>query len=341
MIATTSFKPSDHGYHFKNGSFHFTVLGFSCSVLCGGMSYSALDYFLMDMDIPDTTVTPPEGSPLFNHLYDRQRDAHMNTIPRFISAWGSNPGTGAKVDPVNNSSRGDEFYKVMAENQKGVPAVLCLIGTKAFKGHHVMAIKSQDGPAQQLQLYDSNYPDRDDIYLTPLNYAPLWRHSDGSMWRGYFVDDGYRPQYPPINTGEGSWKLCAKCSSLYQSAMGPGKCAAGGVHQTFTKMEYYLPKNGQRGESGWTQCNKCKECVWVGDGRKGVCPAGGNHDFPAFKNYVLPINGGKGEPYWFWCSFCSSLYYQRPNTNAGRCPAGGAHYTVSKAFYCIPGEIKA
>lgn len=342
MLSKSSFTPSEHGYHFANGTFHFTVLGFDCSVLCGGMSYSALDYYLMDMDIPTSTFRPFEGSRLFMYLYNRQRDAHMNTIPSFISAWGSGPSKngGVETDPVNSLSRGDRFNKIVEQLATDVPVVLCLIGTKFAKGHHVLAVAAFDTSPQQIQLYDSNYPDRDDIFLTAMSNKPLWRHTDGSLWRGFFIDDGYRATYPPINTGEGSWKLCAKCSSLYHSASGPGPCAAGGVHATFTKMEYSLPTHGSRGESGWSHCSKCKELVWIGDGRRGVCPQGGNHEVDVMKNYVLPMNGGKGEPYWFWCSFCSSLYYQKPNTNAGCCPTGGGHMTTSKAFYCIPGEIK-
>ena len=48
------FNPRIHGLPYRNGSFSFKLGPANLSVLCGGISYTALDYF-------DTGIRPPES----------------------------------------------------------------------------------------------------------------------------------------------------------------------------------------------------------------------------------------------------------------------------------------
>ena len=51
------------------------------------MIYVALDYFNAGMSIPNWVSVPVEGEVLHARIYDRQVDAHFNTVPTFLDRW--------------------------------------------------------------------------------------------------------------------------------------------------------------------------------------------------------------------------------------------------------------
>jgi len=76
----SAFDPKVHGFHFVNdfpdGYWQFGVLKFETRGLCGGMSFTALDYFFANKSEPATTSTPPVASdPVAKFINSRQQES--------------------------------------------------------------------------------------------------------------------------------------------------------------------------------------------------------------------------------------------------------------------------
>lgn len=74
---STCFLPSKHGWNFGNSydkaiKFIGIKLGTVGAGFCGGMVFSAFDYYNKNEAIPERTDIPKEGDSLFKHLYNRQ-----------------------------------------------------------------------------------------------------------------------------------------------------------------------------------------------------------------------------------------------------------------------------
>ena len=74
----TTFVPSKHGFHFRNGlsiapKFPRPIL--PKFGVCGGMCWSALDRYFDGETAPDATTVPLPGSALYEELFWRQMDS--------------------------------------------------------------------------------------------------------------------------------------------------------------------------------------------------------------------------------------------------------------------------
>lgn len=88
-------------------------------------------------------------------------------------------------------------------------------------------------------------------------------------------------------------------------------------------------------QTGWRCCARCKGVFFaLNAGTRGRCPAGGEHDDSGSLAYSIEHRSGAlgaapGEglqPTWRWCSSCQGLFFGgNAATQAGQCPAGGAH----------------
>src|SRR5262245_58981745 len=81
------FDPVRHGFQFSNEYIQWKSWPWSGTQLCGGMAYAALDYYYDRLGIPADTKAPAIGTPLHTYIFERQKDAHLNTIPRFSGYW--------------------------------------------------------------------------------------------------------------------------------------------------------------------------------------------------------------------------------------------------------------
>jgi hypothetical protein len=136
-----------------------------------------------------------------------------------------------------------------------------------------------------------------------------------------------------MQTGVGSWRLCAKCACIYSNAVDQGTCPAGGPHRTFTSTEYLLPAGSGSGQGGWHNCAKCN-CLFA-DGGGLTCSKGGTHSSAGYE-YFLPVSSSAGQSDWRCCVFCSCLFYQPPGKNGGICPARAEHDKAQSRNYSIP-----
>lgn len=178
-----AFLPSAHGFKFVNHfpgyapPFDGAKLGSLPGVpdyygLCGGMCFSAADYFTAGKAIPSTTSPPLKNSPLYDSLFERQVDSFGVaglTVSTFL-AWMALPD-----DTLigTQASTFDEIEEVLARLKKGKLAVLGLViastpqGGMVWENHQVLAYGTEkvSPSVLKLRIYDPNYPGRDDCYI--------------------------------------------------------------------------------------------------------------------------------------------------------------------------------
>lgn len=222
----TRFNPSVHGFKFAN---NFTVqtriAGFngpSFGGLCGGMVYSALDYFYANRTIPQQNYIPAEGMPLQSYIWQRQQNSAIPNADKWAEyglnpfgarnreffTWGIQFGSGRLGELMSKIDRGDP-----------VPLGLQLCGGDCGcpggcpGSHQVLAIGYQLGRYNGDQtnniedvsifVYDPNYPNRT-LTLKPQVAGAMYLYSEegGNRWRAYFTDMKYSKSTPPniLNT---------------------------------------------------------------------------------------------------------------------------------------------
>src|SRR5262245_53695331 len=123
----TGFDTKRHGFRFQNGKFKFTyAVIIPCDVLCGGMCYAALDYYNYQLAVPEESDPPAEGTPLFNYLYDRQKTAHLSTLPGSYASNLFNRPSAGETDPCTQETL-DKTWPALTQRLRKGPAVLFLI----------------------------------------------------------------------------------------------------------------------------------------------------------------------------------------------------------------------
>ena len=89
----THFIPAVDGFNFQNTFQNDVVpaLDIRTSGLCGGMSYTSLDYFFKGIPIPNQNYRPANRTVLQSYLYGRQ----VTSLEENLDKWaevGFNPG---------------------------------------------------------------------------------------------------------------------------------------------------------------------------------------------------------------------------------------------------------
>jgi len=103
----------------------------------------------------------------------------------------------------------------------------------------------------------------------------------------------------PSDPGQHFWRWCHKCSGLFYSGHGAGKCPALGEHDGSGSADYSLMQNVGTFQNNWRWCNKCQGLFFAGHGA-GVCPATGGHALPeqtGSGDYSVPTRQEIAEPH--------------------------------------------
>jgi hypothetical protein len=315
MIAS-KFDPLKHGLPYTNGTFNVGTVGWT--VLCGGLSYTALDYFESGIAPPTSRKTPADGNPMVEFLYSRQVTAHYYTWHRFLGAW-----AGAVTQPT---------LADLCSYLSSRPVILCLYGGFGV-GHHVVA-SACDAGKKAIYLYDSNHPGRTSV-LTEVTGG--WLHSESGMeWQGWFMDWGHYTdgaRQPPL-----AFRYCRTCHMLNTESLGvKGGCVSGG-HDNHPDFEYFLPWKSGEGTGGWRVCGRCQGVYRQTVAAAPVCQAGGVH-FPQLKNPTWTelevMTEGPGESGWRRCGTCTSLFWVRNNTDTGTCFTRVPHVVLPLENYVV------
>ena len=203
------FLPSTHGFHFANAWPHGPTLRFgpldprivgvgdAADGLCGGMVYTAADLFLAGVPVPPDREPFANGSPRFKAIVRRQVESlYWLTVP--IRYWLMSSLGGSFGGDRARATLEHEWPKARLELDAGRPVLLGLIRVASWSpwhltmNHQVMAWGyAEDGRGVTLNLYDPNWPDRDDVTIT-LHLDPALRptgltQSTGEPLLGWFV----------------------------------------------------------------------------------------------------------------------------------------------------------
>jgi len=239
----TSFDPRLHGYHFQNGApmppemaigagiagglllgigagaglvFGAGIAaGGSAVGVCGGMSWSALDFFhhvkervpgYDNQSFPNSVLVKgfrpvPGSQTLYDYIWRRQTDSMHANIGGFLLALTQPPNSGAN------------FTRLKSLLDAGQPVPLALPGPTSWvgDGHHVVAYDYWEvGGNRDILIYDPNWPPpfQDRLLRVVANdrvegYAATWNGTHwvasgtAELWRGFWLADGYQPQIPP------------------------------------------------------------------------------------------------------------------------------------------------
>ena len=206
----TSFNAENDGFNFSNAfkeSYAQSIV--QNKGLCGGMSYTALDYHYAGRSIPSQNFRPAPGLALREYIYQRQvASLTGGSLDQWVELF-VNPG----------GSRNNEFYRwglqfgsgrlgeLIDNIDAGRPVPL---GVRSCSGcsrdHQIVAYGyelgayygSLDNTVEDIKIYvyDPNHPDKE-LVLSPSPNERLWRtytadgKRTGSRWRTYFVDEDY------------------------------------------------------------------------------------------------------------------------------------------------------
>jgi hypothetical protein len=335
-----AFDPTTDGYHFSNNDIEWSWAFLKGKNLCGGMIYSALDYWWAGMEIPQTSKTPPEGDPVQVYIVDRQWTAHQNTVfnGRVLDAWEADLFDnlfGADAAKVS----ADQFELLKQFLKAGQPMPVFL--HKPGHAHHTLGFAASDSDFS-FSIYNPNFPDsvsnlraeHNGIRETASFTSGGKSYTVNDLWRGFLVDNRYSYKKPPRLDGESGWRMCYTCRLIYFGGDTAGTCPKGGSHYALSKTNYVLNKNAGHGQSGWKKCWKCLGLYYAGDpSSAGLCPAGGIHNPELKSDYTLPIGGFAGQSNWRRCIYCEGLFWLSGGGIGGMCPAGNRHESDLSKIY--------
>jgi hypothetical protein len=212
MQKMTPFQPSIHGFKFNNNFTNDFIpqLDIRTDGLCGGMSFSALDYYFAKVPVPTQPFRPANGTPLHSWLYDRQ----VNSIVYNLDKWaeiGINPLGARDTEFFNwglSAKPGERIDELRQKIDAGLPVVLGLQGDGKEGNHQIIAIGYDMGRYKgdlgdfkedfKIFVCDPNYPGQIKA-LIPIVAKQVYGYADSSeTWRTYFVDKKYDGKRPPV-----------------------------------------------------------------------------------------------------------------------------------------------
>lgn len=209
----TDFDPAQHGFEFVNDFRNDFIREFDVRTggLCGGMAYTALDYYNAKMPITRQTHRPAVNTRLHDYIYDRQ----VNSLSDNADKWaelGFNP-FGARNGEFFNwglqGFNGGRLQELRAKIDRGQPVPLGLWHYDGHAGgdHQVLAIGYDTGRYGgdlgqhrgdlKIYVYDPNHPGRTKILVPDLQRGGYRYTDEDKLWLTYFVDGKYRARRPP------------------------------------------------------------------------------------------------------------------------------------------------
>lgn len=209
---STGFDPNIHGFRFRNDFQNdvVPVADVRTGGLCGGMSYTALDYFFSHMATPIQDYRPANRTPLQSYIYNREVDSLASNLDKWAEV-GFNPGGARNGEFFNwglQGTNGGRLEELRSFIDRRTPVVIDLQDAGGTGNHQVVAIGYNLGRYQgdlkdfkedlKIFVYDPNYP-KSVRTLIPDVAAQCYRYLEGGAerWRTYFVDKNYHTKTPP------------------------------------------------------------------------------------------------------------------------------------------------
>lgn len=208
----TDFDPNVHGFAFANTFQNDFVreTDWRTSGLCGGMVYTALDFYRTNKPIPRQTYRPAVQTRLHDYIYDRQVNSNLDNADKWAEL-GFNP-FGARNSEFFNwglqGFGGGRLQELRAKIDRGLPVPLGLwhYGNQPGGDHQVLAIGYDTGRYRgdlgrhkedlKIFIYDPNHPNQTMTLVPDLRLGGYRYTNSDEVWLTYFVDGKYRPQQP-------------------------------------------------------------------------------------------------------------------------------------------------
>lgn len=203
------FAPDAHGFRFQNDGFKndvFPALNIQTDALCGGMSYAALDYYFLNIPVPDQPFRPASNTTLRRYLYDRQVESLTSNLDKWAEVY-LNPFGTRNTEFFNWGISAGRIGEMRQFIDQGKPCVLCLKSVGDL-GHQVIAIgyklgryKGDLGPYLEdfeIYVYDPNRAGSVRTYIADRSrqvFCP--KDQPDVQYRTYFVDKTYQVRRPP------------------------------------------------------------------------------------------------------------------------------------------------
>ncbi len=213
----TTFKPEIHGLKFVNTLQTEVINDVRMSGFCGGMVYTALDYFKAKKPVPIQTYAPANGTPLYTFMWNRQQKSVIDNLDKWTELF-VNP-FGWRTNEFFNwglqGYGGGRLQELKAEIDKGNPVPLGLFkpGDGGAGPHHqVLAIGYKGGRYKgdlgahkedlEIYVYDPNFPGKTRT-LKPRPQSNIYYYKEDPdnarcHWQTYFVNKKYSFSNPPL-----------------------------------------------------------------------------------------------------------------------------------------------
>lgn len=210
---TTSFIPETHGFRFVNTFNGEDIIRWGG--LCGGMVYSALDYFRNRMPIPTQTYTPANATTLQSYIYQRQQHSMWNVNEKWselevaynfraaeIFRWGIQGTGGGRLEELKNAIDAGRSVPIGLFGG-GVPS----INAGSGGNHVVLAVGYSLGRYRgdfgsragefKILAYDPNMRNRMVTLVPDMAGQCFFEVENGKAWRTYFVNTRYDNEHTP------------------------------------------------------------------------------------------------------------------------------------------------
>jgi hypothetical protein len=215
-IPPVKFVPAEHGFQFVNRfpgywiPFSIPAIPDIPSVdaiygLCGGMCATSYDYLLAGQPIPVRRRVPGRARPLHQYIHRRQVDSLDKLgrqVVRFVR-WMTLPDEAVQKRTLA------EFEKLQKRLDRGNPTPIGMVYVSTrdtmqiWQNHQVLATSyTMEGGQIRIQIYDPNYPRRNDVLVVSESDGAGGLRSGQYMGekrkhaRGFFVMP-YAPMIPP------------------------------------------------------------------------------------------------------------------------------------------------
>jgi hypothetical protein len=184
---------------FPNSPLHITDIVYG---LCGGMCFTALDYFNVGKAVPAYTDINDISLGLFYYLWKRQLASLDHKVIEKLFVWMLLDDLG-----VARNVAADEVPALRAKLDKKTPVPLVLVRVRGISdpthNHQVLAVGYDFDPDSQqmtIYLYDPNHPGiNPEIYLNlkDPDHGIAISQSTAEPLRGFFLITSYRKTTPP------------------------------------------------------------------------------------------------------------------------------------------------
>lgn len=209
----TTFDPVRNGFHFINTFNGEDIIRWGG--LCGGMVYTALDYFRNRISIPTQSWTPANATALQSYIYQRQQHSMWNVNEKWselevaynirageIFRWGIQGTGGGRLEQVKNSidagiSRPIGLFGGGVrglDNSDGSRHVVLAMGYTLgrYRGDFTGYMGDY-----KIFCWDPNMRNQMVTIVPDIEGQCYFEIESGRAWRTYFVNDRYDNDHTP------------------------------------------------------------------------------------------------------------------------------------------------